>query len=513
MGAGDGPITYTLLSLSTQAPMLSDILKKRAIRAVRWVNERSIQHWSRQTYRRQGPRQAVEPQIRSARSVTGDPNLPEGLFLPDAVPRSAELNPLYVLPYYQLTGALFKLYVHFPLSPEPRYEGDRCFPRSTEGWANLLDEEEFCALRTQGPNPFLLTRTADGYGVDYARYLEGLAPPVQCEFSITNGRLALEAIRWDGDRIRPDSPRWTQAKLLANALDARIAIFVQHLMQSHLRVGQAFALAAWKLPVGHSLRPMMDLHSYGSLQVNNFAWNFLLSPASYFILSGVITRAQGLRLLQNALKVEPLPRGLDPRTDIRQRGLETIEGHAYAEDALEVAGPLEDHVRAVVDARYASNNAVCSDPGLQRWAQCMQSLLPLPPLETRQELCRWLFILLYNNVFHEVSGDFAIYACPSDALQQKIVRWDTLLTETPPAARDVFLFDQGAWSGMFNTAGNNLLQTPVDAVLQDPLSIQELATFRAALTKVDGRLRLRNSGRKIRLDRMLPSQWELSISF
>lgn len=493
--------------------MLSDMLKKRAICAVRRVNERSIQHWSRRTYRRQDPPQAVEPQIRSARSVTGDPNLPEGLFLPDAVPRSAALNPLYVLPYYQLTGALFKLYVHAPLSPAPEYQGERCFPRSTEGWKNLLDEEEFCALRTQGPNPYLLRKTANGFGVDYAPYTEGLAPPIQCEFSCANGRLALEAICWDGERIRPSSPRWTQAKLLANALDARIGIFVQHLMQSHLRVGQAYALAAWKLPLGHALRPMMDLHTYGSLQVNNFAWNFLLSPASYFILSGVITREQGLRLLQNALKVEPLPPGLDPRADIQRRGLDAIDGHAYAEDALDVARALEEHVRTVVDARYATDAAVCADQGLQRWAQCMQALLSLPAVERREDLCRHIFILLYNNVFHEVSGDFAIYACPSDATQHKIVRWDTLLTDTPPAARDVFLFDQGAWSGMFNTAGNNLLYSPVDDVLRDPRSIQELAAFRAALTEVDGRMRLRNQGRKIHLDRMLPSQWELSISF
>ncbi|HND32291.1 MAG TPA: hypothetical protein PLA94_19945 [Myxococcota bacterium] len=490
---------------------VSDQLKMLAIRAARAINERSIQHWSRWTYRRDLPPTDHAPQWVPAASM--DPTLPMGLFVPDHIPPSAQLHPAYVWPYYNLTGGLFKLYQKSPLSPTPIYEGQRYFPRSDEGWKDLLEEEEFVALRLCGPNPFLLRQERkDEYVVDYTPWFEGLFAPLSCRFVRSHGVFHLRDITWDGEGIGPQSPRWKQAKLVANALDARIAVFVQHLLQAHLRVGQSFALASAQLPPGHPLRPFVDIHTYGSLQVNHYAWNFLLSPASYFILSGFIRRDQGIRLFRNTLGQDGLA-PLDPLSDLEHRGLRGLDGHPYAEDAELLWPILWEHCGELVQARYASDAQLAADPHIVRWNTYLNNGLSPMPLESRKDLQRRLSTLLYNNVLHEISGDFAIYACPQDPYQQKIIRWDGLLAEQPAALRDVFLFDQGAWSGMFNTAGNNLMNTPLERFVDDARTLEELARLRGHLARAETELVRRNQSRRFRFDRMLPSQWELSISF
>ena len=61
----------------------------------------------------------------------------------------------------------------------------------------------------------------------------------------------------------PGEPRWSRAKLLANAADARATVFVQHLCATHLVIAEAFALSRFRLPSRHPLRPLLDLHSFG----------------------------------------------------------------------------------------------------------------------------------------------------------------------------------------------------------------------------------------------------------
>jgi hypothetical protein len=492
-----------------------DQLKMQTVRGIRRVNERSIQHWSHRTYRRRAPSEPIVPRAIPASKAYADPRLPDGLFLPDAIPHSVTLRSAYVVPYYYLTGGLFKLYRLSPLSSDPEWTGRHFFPTTTEGWSDLLDDMEFAQLRLQGPNPFLLAQTPSGFAVDYSHWFEGIAPPVSCHFVVENDRLMPAFIQIDGKTVRPGTPEWRQAKLVANALDARYTVFVQHLLQTHLRVGQAFALAAWHLPTAHPLRPFINVHTYGNLQVNHFAWEFLLGASSYFILSGFVNRAQGTQLFANALKRNAmLP--LHPVTDIQTRGIDRIPNHPYVEDASLIWDVILPHAQKIVNDRYSSDSAMLADDSLFKWHEALRELISdamLSELSDRNRLAERLAMLIYNNVIHEISGDFAIYACPADPFQQRAVRWDTIWSPGPVKARDVFLFEQGAWSGMFNTAGNNFMNTPLDEFVGDRRTLDELAELRRQLTAVEQILRQRNQQRRYRFERMYPSQWELSISF
>lgn len=498
-------------------PGFLDRVKMGMIRYVRAINHRSIQHWSHYTYRRRPRPGGAAPVAVPAPTFFADATIPPGLFLANVVPYASQLGLAYVLPYYGLAAACFALYRAWPITRGMPWdhEGGRHFPSTDEGWGNLLDDREFGRLRLQGPNPFLLRRSGEGFEVDYGPVFEGVAPAVRCQFRVEGEDLLPVSIDVDGRRVAPGDADWERVKLLANAIDARYTVFVQHLLNSHLRVGQAYALSAWELPDGHPIRPFLDLHTYGTLQVNAYAWALLLGPTSYFILSGFVTREQGIRLFQNALRHD-VAAALDAPTDIADRGIAAIPGHPYVADAERIWPVLLGHAERHVNARYATDAAVETDAPLHRWHDKLAALLPgatMPPLRTRADLARRLTWLLYNNVTHEISGDFAIYTAPMDVAQKRIIRWETLHDDQPVDLGDVFLFEQGAWSGMFNTAGNNLLATPLEGYVRDPALLKEMAALRAELREVDAELARRNAARSHRFERMQPRQWELSISF
>ncbi len=82
-----------------------------------------------------------------------------------------------------------------------------------------------------------------------------------------------------------------------------------------------------------------------------------------------------------------------------------------------------------------------------------------------------------------------------------------------PSLRSVYLFEQGAYAGMFNTGGNNMLETPISKRLTDHRLRILTQRFRTRLRALDVQLSKRNRRRRLPFLRMQPSRWELSVSF
>lgn len=491
-------------------PGAVDRLKMRLLLGVRRVNRAAIESWSRSSFRRARPsRRPVDP---IAAAVPG-------LWIPHRLPRDEHLPAPYELAYYGLAGTAFVLYRRFPIPPSVAWSEDVDLELvSDEGWNAIDEDDEFAQMRLAGPNPYLLERAEDGgWTVDYGPSFDGVHPPVRCEFELSGGKLVARAIRIGDRAVRRGEEGWEHAKLVANALDARYTVFVQHLLTTHLVVAQAYALAASVLPHGHRLRAFMDVHTYGVLRVNHFAWKLLITPTSYFIQSSFITERDALRLLENGTQRFSFDR-LVPEMDAAARGLDAFPHHPYLETARAIWPIMRAYAAEVAEA-WPDDEAVREDAPLRAWHARLVSLFPNPTptlqrLETRDDLILLMTCLVFNNVIHEVSGDFSPYATSTDPQVKRLVNLERLMAgdDGPVRLNDVFLFEQGAFAGMFNTAGNNMLRTPLDGFVDDRAFLECLRRFRESLARLDDELaRDRRGGHELR--RMRPRQWELSVSF
>ena len=510
-------------------PGKRDHLKMRLLLLVRGINRASIERWSRFTYRCRERASPHAVKAVPACDLFAAPDLPAGLHVPDALPGFARLGRLYEIPYYLLAGLAFTLYRRFPIHGDAAWDDSvGLHLKSDEGWDAILDDDEFAQMRLQGPNPFLLTRAPDGdaWRVDYAGAFAGVCPPVRCEFALRSSTaeppreaaLTPVSIRIGDEVFRPGDAGWKRAKLLASALDARYTVFVQHLLVTHFIVGQAYALAALELPLGHRLRAFMDVHTYGTLHVNHYAWRLLLTPVSYFILSNFITREIALKLFQNGIERFRFDH-LIPDLDARARGIDAIPGHPYLDDARLIWPVIREYAADVV-AAFPDDAAIRDDAPLRAWHEKLVSLFPNPTetlrrLETREDLVTLMSCLVFNNVTHEVSGDFSPYVTSVDPYVKRLVNLARLLRDDdgPIALNDVFLFEQGAFSGMFNAAGNNMVDTPLERFVDDRVFLGCLRRFRESLRRLEPVLAARDEKRRFRLRRMRPRQWELSVSF
>ncbi len=502
---------------------LADRLKIQAVVRTRYLNSAAIQRWSRSCFRRTGPPAADPPTLVASRDHYATPGLPAGLRVPAEIPPCARLGLRYTLPYYYLTGALFKLLRRVPLDPSTAWSPDetfnRAFPDNREGWTDTLGDAAFARLRVQGPNPFLLTATGPGaFEVDYGPYFDGIHAPVRCGFALQAGVLQPTAIHLDTTVVRPGDPGWTRAKLVANALDARYCVFTRHLLETHLVVGQAFALSAFVLPHAHPLRAFLDFFTFGTLVVNDFAYKLLITPASYFLQANFIGADDALRLFDNSLARFELDSFVLPR-DVQRRGLDAIPDHPYVQDGREAWAILHDFVTGWLDRAWLDDGALRRDAEAQRWHAALVALLPGQAglaLDDRERLAELLTCLLYNNVVHEVCGDFSCFSSTADPEHLQLVNFERLKRgelDAPPSAADVFLLSQGAFAGTFNNGGNNLMSIDVDRWLSDPLLREAVRGLQARLRDHDARLVERNQRRAVPFSRMMPRQWEASISF
>jgi hypothetical protein len=493
----------------------------RLLLAVRAVNRASIESWSTTTYRRHGAPHPSALEVLPANEHYGMSDVPSALFVPRQIPSRLRLGFLYELAYYLLAGAAFKAYLRFPIGRDAEWDPSVHLElKSDEGWDDIVEDREFAQLRLQGSNPYLLKKAPDRdvWIADYSGPFRGIHEPVVCEFALREGSLYPTEIRVGADRFQAGDDGWKRAKLIANALDARYTVFGQHLLRTHLVTGQAYALAATALPVNHPLRPFMDVHTYGTLHVNHYSWKLLLTPFSYFIQSNFVDRPSALLLMQNCVRDFRFDE-LILDEDVRARGLETFPNHPYLEDARPSWNAMRDYCADVVSL-YPDDAAVRADAALAVWHAKLISLFPNPTprlqrLETRDDLVTLMTCLVFNNVVHEVSGDYSTFMTSQDPYLKRLVNFeDVSRADTGPVRlNDVFLFEQGAFSGMFNTAGNNMVDTPLKSVTTDARYLACVKRFREALVKVDATIAERNAKRPYHFKRMQPRQWELSVSF
>ncbi len=518
-----------------------DELRTRGIAAVRALHEATVEHWSRETYRTQDHAVSeAPPEIVSAASFYGDTDMPSFLRVAKPLPASGRMSYLgYVVPYYITGGAMQDVYALAPIPPEvawtPNDPANELYPVGPERWGSLQDDDTFARLRLSGPNPFLLTRLPDraAWVADYGPYFEGIAPPVSCEFHVGDAGLAPTSIRV-GDAVHtPGDSGWPHAKRLANALDARLAVFGQHLLFTHFVYAQAFALARFTLAPGHALRAFAELHTYGSLEVNHYAYLLLLLPASYFVQSGFILREQAIRLFENAIGHGSIEQLIPPR-DLARRGLAAIDdggdphtpasaipGHPYAEDAPDAWAAFHDYASAFVERVYPDDAAVAGDAEAQAWHAALVGLLPNTPadmtaLRTRADLSLWLAACVYANVAHKVAGDFSQYTDGTDPEQMSLLDFARVLGGLeggPVALNAVALMKQGAYASQWSPPGNMFFGVAPDARTEHPALREENRRLQPVLERLDALFAQRNAARKIPFLRMQPRAWELSVGF
>lgn len=504
---------------------LLDQLKIRTIIFVRYINFRAIEKWSRNTFQTRRKSSSPALALEKAQTHYQSPGIPDLLQVPVKIPKESKLSFSYKLPYYYLTGALFKLYLKLPIRKGikwlPGFKFNKAFPINKEGWKNTNSDEEFGLLRLQGPNPFLLRHTsANEFEVDYTPFFRNIHEPVKCLFQLEGTQLIPTSIQI-GDHINtPGSENWERAKLIANALDARYCVFTRHLLDTHLLIGEAYAIATFSLKVDHPLRAFFNVFTFGSLVVNDYAYKLLITPASYFIQSGFISAQDAMTLFQNSMDVFTLDDLVVPQ-DIKKRGLNKIPAHPYVEDAQKVWSIFQSFVAEYTKQHYPTDESIIADENLQEWYAKLASLLPNQditdkPLNTKQQLTNVICCLLYNNVSHEVCGDFSVYGQTANPEHKKIVNFERIKQgdlDTDPDVADVFLFDQGAFAGRFNNGGNNMLTLPIDQLVHDEHLHKCVKRFQANLRQLDQELETINKQRKIPFLRMMPRKWEASISF
>lgn len=504
---------------------LVDRMKIGTLLKLRSVNRNAIENWSRSSFRYPRTLNSPMPQLEPASVHFKSDILPPSWMVATELPREAKLKKSYLAGYYYIAGVIGKYLSRFPLGRTAEWSAEESqkypfFKTHDEGWNNIQTDEAFTALRLQGPCPFLLNKTgADTFEVDYEPYCNGAFDPVCCTFTLDHGTLRPTSIRVNQKVYRPGEQGWEQAKFAANSMELRFTVFARHLAHTHLITGQSFSLSAYALPAAHPLRAFLDFFTYSTLTVNDFAFQLLVTPASFFLQSQFIAPEQVGRLFTNMVANYRLEQLMPPR-DIAQRGIDAIPGHPYVEDSMDVWNAITHFVQAFVKATYATDKAVRDDAALVEWYKQLVTLLPDRSPETHKlegltTLVETLSALVYLNVSHEVCGDYAPYIMDHTTDGRKIIHRDSLTFghDAPPRAADVFLIEQGAWIGRWEIAGNVLLDLDPDKVIEDPGFRKALRGFQSALRTLESGLVERNKKRKIPFHRMLPHRWQASISF
>jgi lipoxygenase len=520
-------------------PSMADRVKATGIVSMRKFHRHTLEQSSVRSFRRRRVATSPPPRLEpAALHYKGVSWLPSDLLVPEKLPREAGLPVRYAAPYYALGKIGWWLYGRRPLNPDvpwdPSLRWNTAFPDGPRAWGDPADDDTFTRLRLQGPNPFMLTRVDPDpalddepdelvFDLDFTQLFDGVFTPVVARFAVRDGSLVPAWIRIGDDVRKPGHPAWVESKRVVNALDARYAAFVRHLLNTHLMVGEAYAVAAYTLPVFHPLRAFMDFFSYGALYVNDLAYRALLTPDSYFLRSNFVSPDDARRLMQNATTVFDFDEWIVPR-DLAKRQLELIPDHPYVEDALTVWPAIERVVRRHLDDLDFDDEFLATDHDMAAWYATLRKLLPdadsIPPMDDVEDLIDLLTALIYNNVIHEVCGNLSPILDSRDPADKAGIDLDHLRAmidperETPvPRAGDVFLMDQASYVSQFNVAGNNLMTINAARFVDDPklrIAIEEL---QATLRVLDDELAARNRRRLIPFDTMQPHKWEASISF
>jgi hypothetical protein len=530
----------TVAGPGSAGPSPSDVAKIRALIRMRTDNRRVVNDGAVESFRRRRIPTSVMPRLEPACGhYSGMAWAPDTLLVPTRIPREGRLAPGYRARYYGLMKLGWKLYNRRPIDPDvlwdPGFEWNHAFPPTGDGWEHPTSDETFARLRLQGPDPWLLERVADTptsggspeptFELDFTDLFSGVAPAVAARFAVRRDEFVATGITVGAGQHQPGDETWDAAKRLVNALDARYAGFGRHLLDGHWIVGQAFALATFALPTWHRLRPFMAFFTYATLDVNDIAYQAIMQPGSYFIESGFASAEDARHLFHNSIARFDLGQWIAPR-DIERRGIAAIPDHPYVEDAGLVWPAFVEVVERHLDDLRLDDAAIAADLDLQAWSRTLAAILPdadpTAPLDRArlQDLCT---ALLWNNVIHEICGDFSPILGSEDPADKAMINLanvkaavgDGDLTRpiAPATMADVFLMDQASHMSRINVGGNNILAVNAAAVVDDPKLRLAVEDLQDTLRDLEEELVDRNQRRPVSFNRMLPRHWEASISF
>ena len=516
----------------------ADRAKARMIVAMRRLHHRTLHESSARTYRRRVVDSSPAPRlVPAARRYKKMGWLPTSLLAAEKLPGETKLPPRYVVPYYAIGKIGWAIYGKSPIDPAIEYSPDgpfaSAFPRTASDWGAPTDDAVFTALRLQGPNPFTLHRVdpdpaagdaADAvcFALDFSELFAGVVPPTIARFTVVDDALTPTRIHVGPATHHPGDPGWDDAKRIVNQLDARYSAFIRHLLNTHLMVGQAYALAAYTLPTWHPLREFMDFFTYGTAIVNHYAYDALLTENSYFLRSNFVTPDDARLMMENAARVFDFDEWLVPY-DLEKRGLDAIPGHPYVEDARTVWPAIVQVVERHLDDLDIRDADVSDDPDLAWWYITLARMLPdvdtIPPLGSRADLVNLLTALIYNNVIHEVCGNLSPILDAADPADKRGIDIDDLKVMAAggpaptPSAASVFLMEQASYVSSFNVTGNNLMTVNAARYIDDPKLRAAVEDLQVTLRQLDAELTARNAERTIPFLMMQPSKWEASVSF
>lgn len=512
-------------------PNKHDIARVNGIIWMRQKHHEVVNKGSVKNFRRRVPPTSGMPHlVRACSHYPGLDWLPKELMVPRTIPEEAKLATGYKAMYYGLGKLGWGVYARSPIRPEvpwdPSYEWNDAFPETGDGWEHPSSDETFVRLRTQGPNPFMLRKVDDGFELDFSDLFDGVLPPIVARFDLVEGQLVSREISVGPVVHRPGDITWDRAKRAVNAADIRSIPFIRHLLEVHFIVGQAFAVSAYNLPTWHALRPFMHFFSFGTIQVNDFAYQAFFEPSSYFVASGFINEAAAASMFKNRVATFDLDEWIVPK-DIENRGLEAISGHPYVADAQLIWPELVGLVERHLDDIGFTSATIASDNDLQAWYLTLAKMLPNTDAQAikldRTRLVELLSAFLYNNVVHEVCGDMSPILGSEDPEDKAVINLERLAESiadgtlsTPlraPSMADVFLMEQASYTSRFNVGGNKILDITADRWVDDPKLSAAIIDLQSTLRRLEAELIERNDGRDVRFSRLLPSNWEASVSF
>ncbi|MEM7093418.1 MAG: lipoxygenase family protein [Actinomycetota bacterium] len=541
------------------APRFSDHVKARGIRLMRRSHLRTLESTSARTYRsRRVPTSPAPRLLPAARRYRGMGWLPTSLIAPEKLPAEAKLPNKYYLPYYATSKLGWMLYGRAQINPELEWSAElswnEFFAGPQRGWGDPADDRLFTQLRLQGPNPFMLRkvdaidpdrREREGdtiFSLDFGPLYDGAFEATEARFRLDDGELSPTSIRigelvffpptgGDDAAVAAD---WDDAKRVVNALDAREAVFIRHLLMVHLMVGQAYSLAAYRLPTWHPLRGFMDFFTYGTLVVNDAAYKALLMPDSYFLRSNFVTAADARHIIENATAGFDFTQWVWPK-DREARAIGEIDDHPYVAAADRLWPVFTSMVEGYLDDLAIDDGDVQTDPHLANWYEVLCEVLPgtesITKLTNRDELVELMTAVIWNNVIHEVCGNLSPLLDsrnPRDLIGVNLASLRRFvhskgaaaktdgqapIAEPIPKAADVFLMDQATYVSRFNVAGNNLMSMPVARYVDDPRLRDAIIGLQRDLTRVQGEIETINAARDIPFLNIEPKKFEASISF
>lgn len=527
----DGDAERTVSIALGPPPNQRDIARVNALIWMRQKHHETVNDGSVDGFRRRVPPTSGMPHlVRACGFFPGLEWLPKELLVPTTIPDEAQLVTGYKAKYYGLGKLGWDLYARSPIRPEvpwrPEYEWNAAFPGTGDGWEHPTSDETYTRLRLQGPNPFMLQQTDDGFELDFSELFDGVFPPIRATFDLVDDTLAPRDITIGTFVHRPGDPTWDRAKRVVNAADIRSIPFVRHLLDVHFIVGQAFAVSAYSLPTWHKLRPFMHFFSFGTIQVNDFAYRAFFTPSSYFIASGFMTGEAAASLFANRVAAFDLDEWIVPK-DIAKRGIGNIPRHPYVEDAQLIWPEFMALVERHLDELGLDDDVIAADPDLQIWYLTLAKMIPNMsaadvPLD-RQRLVELCAAFLYNNVVHEICGDMSPILGSNDPDDKAVVNLDklaaaigdgSLTTPLPaPSMADVFLMDQASYTSRFNVGGNKISDINASRWVDDPKLADAIVDLQTTLVRLEAQLVAHNDARAVRYSRMLPENWEASISF